>query len=469
MTRAVIAASALLSSSIPAFAQEQSAKGLSKKGGKGQVAQAQAPVAAPAPEPPPAPVEPPPPPAPTPLPPPPPPPPPPAPSEWNFAFHGVAGVSLYVQDNPTFVLNGQGPLLPLAPPPKDGGLVAGADIRQSRFNSSLAGPKVFGGATPKAVLEIDLFGLNSPGGFGEVSAYSRVRLAYAELKWENDLLRFGQDHELILGLVPEGMGHLAFPVTYFAGLLGWREPGIGYFHTIPLEESKLELALQINKSDWQNPTDFGASTANDLNVDYGQLSGMFGGEARVKYSSEHVMAFVAGHWNHVQGTHAGDLVVPPAAVPTRNWDVAAGAIGVKLTGGGFSLLANAYVGQNLGPLLGEQLQFFSSNDVFEWGGWLQAIYAITPHFNVSAIAGTAQPKGSDLQAASAAAAQGKPAGTLVPVRATNTVVGGMIRYQDGGFAIGPEFHRSMATSMDQNGTSTPINGDQFMLSGMYFF
>ena len=43
---------------------------------------------------------------------------------------------------------------------------------------------------------------------------------------------------------------MAFPVTYFNGLIGWREPGAAWFHTFPIGDSKLELAIQINKSDW---------------------------------------------------------------------------------------------------------------------------------------------------------------------------------------------------------------------------
>jgi hypothetical protein len=427
--------------------------------------------------------EPPPPPEPSAAQPPPPPvepPPPPRPlppstfvspgGDWKFGFHGLVGVSLYIQDTPTFVLNGQGPLLPLSKP--GGGSTTGADIRQSRFNFSVAGPKVLGGATPKAVLEIDLFGLNGPGGYGEVSAYSRVRLGYAELNWGNDVLRFGQDHNLILGVLPESIGHQAYPVTYFNGLIGWREPGIGYFHTIPLGESKLELALQLNKSDWENPTDFGDSTVNDLNVDYGQLSGWLGAEARVKYTSEHVMGFVAGHYNHVEGSHAGDLVAPPMTIPNRNWDVEAGVVGVKVTGAGFTVAANAYDGKNLGPLLGALLQFPGTNDVAEWGGWIQAGYAITSHFNVSAIGGTSRPKASDISKAVAN-------GGLAPSgRSANSVIGGMVRYQEGGFAIGPEYYHVIAKDILANGTGAPsgagapngvIDVNQFMMSGVFFF
>ena len=424
--------------------------------------------------PPPPPTEPPPPPpvvaAPPPLPPPPPPPPEP---DWKFALHGLVGTSVYVQDTPAFVLNGQGPLLALSKP--GGGFTTGADIRTSRFNFSVAGPKVFGGATPKAVLEIDLFGLNSPGGFGEVSVYERVRLAYAELNWGgHDILRFGQDHELIFAMIPEGMGHMAFPATYFNGLIGWREPGIGYFHNIPVGPGKLELAVQAIKSDWENPTDFGEPTTQDLNVDYGQLSGWVGGEARVKYTSELLTAYVAGHYNHVEGTHAGDLFPPPAAtaIPNRNWDVLAGVIGARLNlPFGLWALVSAYAGKNLGPLLGTQLQFVTTNDVSEWGGWAQLGYNITSHLNISAVGGTSRPSEGDLVAS-------LDRSTTASARVQSNMIGGMVRYQDGGFAIGPEFYHvneKQVNGLDQgaNAGAGATNGNldvnQFMLTGMYFF
>jgi hypothetical protein len=423
--------------------------------------------------------------APEPPPAPPPPPPPPAAAaqssfvslggDWNFGFHGFAGASFYVQDTPAFVFNGQGPLIPLSKPAN--GFTTGADIRQSRFNFSLAGPKVMGGATPKAVVEIDFFGLNGPGAFGEVSVLPRLRLAYAELKWGNDLLRFGQDYQLVLGLIPESIGHLAYPATYFNGLIGWREPGIGYFHTIPMEGSKLELAVQISKSDWQSPSDFlntaGApNTANvsglaELNPDLGQLSGWPAIEARAKYSTENAMAFVAAHYNRVMGTHAGDVIVAPAMgmIPTRNWDVYAITGGAKIKMSGFTFGANAYVGENLGPLLGEQLQFFTTNNVAEWGGWAEAGYDITDHLNAFLVAGTSRPKESDINAGGGG-------------RQSSSLVGGMIRYQEGGFALGPEFYHVMARDVDKNGVGVAsgagaptgeIDVNQFMFSGMFFF
>jgi hypothetical protein len=394
--------------------------------------------------------------------------------DWKFGIHGIAGASFYVQDTPAFVFNGQGPLLALSKPAD--GFTTGADVRQTRLNLSLAGPKILGGATPKSVVEIDFFGLNGTGGYGEVSVLPRLRLAYAELAWGNDMIRVGQDYELILGLIPEGMGHMAYPVTYFNGLIGWREPGVTYFHTIPMDTSKLELAVSVLKSDWQNPADFGLPNTNDLNVDLGQLSGLPGVEARIKYQSPAVMFFVAGHYNKVMGTHAGDLIVAPSAAtaninilggsaPTRNWDVYAATAGLKVTVAGFTLGVNGYYGSNLGPFLGEQLQFATGNDIKEFGGWGELGYDLTEHLNVFAIGGTSQLNQTDLQVAGGG-------------RLSSSVIGGMVRYQEKGFAFGPEFYHVIAKDIDATGKGAAagpgaLNGEidvnQAMLSGMYFF
>jgi len=417
-----------------------------------------------------------------------PPPPPPAAAgptflslggDWKLAFHGFAGASFYVQDTPAFVFNGQGPLLPLSKPGY--GFTTGADVRQTRFSLAISGPQVLG-ATPKALIEMDFFGLNGPGGYGEVSVLPRLRLAYTELNWGNDVIRVGQDHELIIGLTTESIGHQAYPVTYFNGFIGWREPGIGYFHTIPMGESKLELALQVIKSDWENPADFGSNNIEDLNVDFGQLSGWPGVEGRLKFSSPSFMAFVAGHYNHVEGSHADGIAVPPAALPpaqyggvvsgvvsspTRDWDVVAGTAGFKVSGGGLTLAANAYVGQNLAPFLGELLQFSATTNVFEWGGWGELGYEMPflKSLSIWGVGGTSRPKQGDIMSNGGG-------------RLSSTVVGGMIRYQEKGFTFGPEFYHVMTKDIQADGTGAPsgagapdgeIDVNQFMMSAMYFF
>lgn len=416
-----------------------------------------------------------PPPTPPPAPPPPPPASKPAPSEylsvggdWRFGFHGIAGVSFYVQDTPDFVYNGQGPLLPQTKPAS--GFTTGADIRQSRFGFSVAGPKVLG-ATPRAVLEIDLFGLDSPGDYGEVSAYERLRLAYVELGWENTIVRFGQDNQLILAIAPESIGHLAYPVTYTAGMIGWREPGIGLFHKIPLGESNLELSAQVMKSDWGSPYNLAASPQQVQDVDLGQLSGLPGVEGRIKFNSEHLTAYVAGHWNRVMGSHQNDEEPPlTTTFYDRNWDVYAGVAALQARIGGLSVTASGYLGNDLAPLLGEELQFFQEGDIKEWGAWGQLAYSFTRFLDVTAVAGYSRLSAGDLESILVV---GGGSGHL-----SNMVQGGMVRFRFGGFVFGPEFYHLIAKNIEPGGEGAPsglgapdgiVVANQAMLSAMYFF
>src|SRR5512146_1054803 len=113
----------------------------------------------------------------------------PPPPQFKFELHGFVSGTLYVQDA-NLSGNGQNALgwaLPASAtvpnPPTQDRLAFSGDVRQSRFNMSLAGPAVLGGATPKGVFELDFFGNFGSGAFGDVSLTPRMRLAYGELNW----------------------------------------------------------------------------------------------------------------------------------------------------------------------------------------------------------------------------------------------------------------------------------------------
>jgi hypothetical protein len=151
-------------------------------------------------------------------------------------------------------------------------------------------------------------------------------------------------------------------------------------------------------------------------------------------------------------------------VPDRNWDVVAGVAGVKVTLGPLTVAGSAYVGKNLAPLLGELLQFVQTNDVNEWGLWAQVGYNVTKNLNLSIVGG-----GSQLDTGDVVNAGGG--------RLYSDVLGGMVRYQDAGFAVGPEFYHIWTKTITAAGNDMPagagapgeLNANQFMLSGMYFF
>jgi hypothetical protein len=382
-------------------------------------------------------------------------------SDFKFDFHGIAGASMYIQSNPDFVLNGQGPLILKSENP---GTTTGFDVRQTRLSFSVTGPTVLGNATPKAVVEADFFGLDSPGGYGEVNALQRLRLAYAELSWGDTWVRAGQDWELLWVDAPITLGHLAFSPAWSAGLIGWREPGFSVYHKISTGDgSNVEGAFQIIKSDWASPLAFGDSSSNDQNVDAGQLSGLPGVEARVKWMNEHVLAYIAGHWNRVDGANAADLVYSKSgdslSLPDRKWDVVAGKVGGKFTYSDITLQGEFYVGKNTAPLFGEQTTFYSANDVHEAGGWIQAGYGFTSELSLWGLFGTTRSNKDDV-----IAAKGGPY--------ANTVAGGMLQYKVGGFGVGPEIYHVETKSTLAAGTGAPdgvMDGMQYMLSAMYFF
>ena len=173
--------------------------------------------------------------------------------------------------------------------------VFGGDIRQTRLNFSVRGPAVFGGAVPKAVVEFDMFGSSEfqpTGSYGDVSILPRIRVAYAELNWGtgSTIIQIGQQNMLTIGTIPQSLSHIAFPATYAAGTVGWRQPGFWGWHTFG-DDLKFEFAWSVQKSGWANnqcenttPSLPSTQTVYDgLNAGY--TAGIPAFEARGKVSS----------------------------------------------------------------------------------------------------------------------------------------------------------------------------------------
>ena len=386
---------------------------------------------------------------------------------FKFDLHGIVGTSLYVQSNPSQVLNGQGPLLLTTENATSGQSTTGFDLRQTRLRFSVSGPQVLGGATTHGVVESDFFNLEGPGGYGEINLMNRLRIAYAELNWGDTSIRFGQDWELLFNEFPTSLGHMAFPVTYFAGLSGWRGAGVTFFHKYGISEtSNLEGAIQVLRSDWEAPYDFGRSTSNQLNVSAGQLSALPGLEGRLKWTSGKDFVYLAGHWSQVDGTKVSALIYPGVAgadvnpiSTSRKWDVLEGKVGGKVTFSDFTLQGDFYVGKNTAPLIGEELQWYTANDVHEVGGWAQLGYNFTKTLSIWGVYGTSRSNEDQVRSAGGG-------------RFANTVAGGMLMYREGPFGIGPEFYHIETKSTKASGAGAPdgvMDGNQFMFSGMLFF
>jgi hypothetical protein len=369
----------------------------------------------------------------------------PKPPAFVFELHGFTSMSLYFQDAQfgvgTAAANGQQALNALKRWDTDKP-VFGADIRQTRLNFSVRGPEILGGAVPKAVVEFDLFGGDGPGGFGDVSIFPRVRLAYTELKWANTTLQFGQQNMLIVGMIPQSLRGIAFPMTYGAGTVGWRQPGIFGYHTFG-GDTKFEFAWSIQRAGWQN-------TVVADNVGLGVSSGLPALEARGKLSFGKMLDFwIGGHWQ------VEDRNGPGVIEDKANWTTlttALGNVGLKLDTGLLVLQGSAWYGKNTYPVLGNVVQPVPATykgDVFGYGGWGQAGLNFTKEFSIWYTFGIDHPLYSNIFAAN-----------MSIMRNINNV--GMIRYQTGGFAMGAEWLYSRATmnvAAATTNTQAQLNAD----------
>jgi hypothetical protein len=188
----------------------------------------------------------------------------------------------------------------------------------------------------------------------------------------------------------------------------------------------------------------------------GEPSGLPGVEVRVQAVGKTFRLGVAGHWNKVHRAGFG----APETTTLNDLTVMAVVAGAKLVVGPLTLQGGGYAGQNLAPLLGALLQFQANQfDIQEIGGWGQAGFNLTPEISVWGLAGTSKPSDGDVRAAG---------GT----RLQNTVVSGMLKYQDGGYAIGLEYahwHTRTTVPVPPISPDGNLDGNQVMLSGFYFF
>ena len=383
----------------------------------------------------------------------------PKPPAFVFELHGFVSTTGYFQDaNFGLAGGGQSALFitgttaaPTGQAWKTDKPVFGFDIRQTRLNFSVRGPAVMGGAVPKAVVEVDFFGSSevaTVGGYSDVSLLPRIRTAYVELNWGSGrhILQIGQQNMLTIGIIPQSLSHIAFPATYTAGTVGWRQPGFWGWHTFG-SDLKFELAWSVQKSGWAN-------TLLTEGLPAGVSSGLPAFEARGKLMfGKALNLWLSGHWQTVDRN--GPNVIAPQNSYT-DLQTIVGTVGINGNLGPVAYAGSAWYGKNAGPLLGHVVQFNPptyQGNIFGWGAWGQVGMNLTKNLSGWFTYGVDHPSYQDILAAG-----------LTRLRNQNLVV--MARYQDGGFAIGAEWLYNRTTdsrSMD------PLTGNQISISGNYYF
>jgi hypothetical protein len=410
----------------------------------------------------------------------------------KFEFHGFVVGTLYVQDQVFLAGQGSG-LLISAPAPANHlkrpgvatdktGMFLGGDARQTRPIFVLTGPKAFG-ATPKAWLEFDLFGNSNAGALGYESANLRLRQAYGELKWGNTTVDVGQHSaQLILAFIPDTLAHITNPVTFGAGLYGWRTIGVRAMHAIPMDSMKLTLAAELSHGKWNDQVANVAMPGNAPNaISLAWASNMPQIVARVmadgKSGNLTWMGWVAGSYESVNLKGFGDTNVNAGAAGvvlqdgSRKTSLGSYAVtaGTQLTFMPVTLKAQLSTGRGTAPMAGSMLQFGDINDL---GYWAQLGFYATPQVSIWAIYGASTLDKKDLQN------WANPGGTVLTeantgLRQANAVYGGMLKFADAGYAYGLEYYANstdwlLGTLNAPAGTKN-TTAYQILLSGGYFF
>jgi hypothetical protein len=393
---------------------------------------------------------------------------------WKFEFHGLVSASVYYQDQAFANSQGQGLLLAAPTPtqvaggnclpvgacanPKSASLYSG-DIRNSRFSFAMSGPKVFGDAQPRAYLEFDLFGPNGNGNFGSEQNLPRIRAAIVELKSGNTTVQVGQQNQLVVQQIIGSLGHLSNPVSYGAGTIAWRTPGVRLTQVVPLDALKLTLAIEAVKNKWaeSNTALLGGATT-PATIGLGEASGvpMFQAMARIDGTGGPVkfVGYLVGVYHTVDLNGFGDgQALPAYAAGKKSIDGNVIEVGGNVTFAPVNFAFNYYTGKSTGNMLGAIAQF---GDIKDTGYWAQLAGNFTKELSLSIAYGADAPDKADVRRTGNA-------------RLANNVVGGLLKYQDGSYAVGVEGWQTTTTWATSATTQLDTKGLQVMATANYSF
>ncbi|MDE2148568.1 MAG: hypothetical protein KGJ55_01790 [Gammaproteobacteria bacterium] len=294
-------------------------------------------------------------------------------------LHGFVSASYFYQDQNFFFGNGQNGEFPNPPasPGQNNGL-SGGDVRNSRAWLEIAGPTMGNGWHGGAHLEFDFFGGNNgTGAFSGQQPVLRLRQAYVTV--DNDQidgkLVVGQQWTLIfpyssiekgVNNLPESLTHIAFPLGYGTGMIGWRFPGIVYSQGL----GKLASALAdfrfdagVFEGSYDGPgSNINFASAGNVNF-HPQI------QSRLSFHKDAWFAYLASDYSSEQLSGVGGTEKPPLGISKiTTYAVVTGA---SWTRGPYVVGINGYVGRALGANFGALTQF---GDIREFGGYLRAGY-----------------------------------------------------------------------------------------------
>jgi hypothetical protein len=356
----------------------------------------------------------------------------------SVSFNGFIDATAFSQTKNYTFGNGQNAEYPI---PGSKGSLSGVDVRNTRFMFDLTGAKIAGDWTGGAHLEMDFFGGNNgTGAYSQQQPLPRLRQAYMVLEdpVTGSTVKIGQMWDLMFPLddLPDSLSHIAFPLAYGAGIIGWRFPG----------------------AIWSQDLNHG-STGPAWRLDVGVFEGNAGFRPQVE-AKLHVeqekewMFFAAAHYSQINLAGVGGTEPTPVK---REFGSEAFEVGGQWTPGPWVFKSVLYTGRGIGEIFGDLSQF---GDIKDDGGYVSGGYKFTQHWSANLFYALSKPTASDV-----IRWMGNGSTGLLK----NHMYAANVEYTVGDYSFALEWIHSILLTTTNGDNRINTSGNQVNLSAFYKF
>ena len=378
-------------------------------------------------------------------------------SSVSMTLHGFIDTSFFWQSQDFIFGNGQNAEFPV-PNTGNNHNLSGISVQNTRAWLDIKGPALSNGWSVAGHLEGDFFGgFNGAGGYSAQQATPRLRQAFMKLTSADgsSSVTIGQQWDLLFPLqsVPESLTHIAFPLGFATGMIGWRFPGIIWSQKLnQAEAGSMAWGLDLGafSGNWDGP-------GNNVNFDTaGNVNFRPQIEARLAASQGDWLGYLVGHYSTEDLSGVGGTTPTPI---TDTITSSAIELGTTWHPGSFVLKAAVYNGKGLGQVFGAMAQF---GNIKETGGYVQGGYKFTPNWAMYATYATDHPNQSDVITWIGSGS----AGRLKSQQYALDLI-----YGNGPYGFGFEWMHAIldSTTAATAPAVTSTGGNQFSMSAIYHF
>lgn len=373
----------------------------------------------------------------------------------TVALHGFIDATAFSQNKSFTYGNGQNAEYPIA---GSNGTLSGVDVRNTRFWLDFSGAKFAGDWVGGGHIEMDFFGgYNGTGAYSQQQPIPRLRQAYMDLTNPDtgSTVRIGQMWDLMFPIdnTPSSLSHIAFPLGYGTGIIGWRFPGIVWMQELnhgstgPL----WRLDLGAFEGSWSGP-DGAVNNTNYLTAGNADFRPQI--EARLHVQDKDWLAYFAAHYSQVDLRGVGNTAEAPIQAKVKS-------VGYELGGswkpGPWMFKALAYSGSGLGEIFGDLSQF---GDIKDTGGFVQAGYNFTPHWSSNVFYGMSKPNANDV-------IRWMGNGSTGLLKSRQSAIN--LEYASGSYELALEWIYAQLDSTTNGVNRKSTDGNQVNVSAMYHF